>query len=226
MTKENQELNKQLRQEYEKIAEKALTTPANTDQLMELKEYIEKVEEKDIFVLEQRMVDSMGRLKILIEHTTFTQSEIRLNAETFDWLTRMPSIFAEHKEIISQTRREAEEALKVSNVIVFNVCKILISAYIQLRRERFNEELESYARQVEEFEMFGELEEVARYQKKAQSLRKKLEAAQEKIEAFNNEEDLFEWDRTQYPQRNKLVNKFEPYVKLYDTVVDFQEKYQ
>lgn len=125
MTKENQDLNKQLRQEYEKIAEKALTTPANTDHLMELKEYIEKVEEKDIFVLEQRMVDSMNRLKILIEHTTFTQSEMRLNAETFDWLTRMPTIFAEHKEIISQTRREAEEALKVNDVVSFlNVCGI------------------------------------------------------------------------------------------------------
>ena len=120
MTKENQELNKQLRQEYEKIAEKALTTPANTDHLMELKEYIEKVEDKEIFVLEQRMVDSMNRLKILIEHTTFTQSEIRLNAETFDWLTRMPSIFAEHKEIISQTRREAEDALKVSYIVNVN----------------------------------------------------------------------------------------------------------
>ena len=79
---------------------------------------------------------------------------------------------------------------------------------------------------MEEFESFGDLEEVSRYQKKAQGLSKKLEAAQEKIEAFNNEEDLFEWDRTQYPQRGKLVNKFEPYVKLYDTVVDFQEKYQ
>ena len=120
MTKENQELNKQLRQEYEKIAEKALTTPASTDQLMELKEYMEKVEDKDIYVLEQRMVESMNRLKILIEHTTFTQSEIRLNAETFDWLTRMPSIFAEHKDIISQTRREAEEALKVCCIVLQN----------------------------------------------------------------------------------------------------------
>lgn len=113
MIKDNQEQNKQLRQEYEKIAEKALTTPANTDHLMELKEYIEKVEEKDIFDLEQKMVESMNRLKFLIEHTTLTQSEMRLNAETFDWLSRMPSIFAEHKEIITQTRREAEEALKV-----------------------------------------------------------------------------------------------------------------
>ena len=65
-----------------------------------------------------------------------------------------------------------------------------------------------------------------RYQKKAQSLSKKLEIAQEKIDSFNNEEDLFEWDRTQYPMRNKLVNKFEPYVKLYDTIVEFEEKYQ
>ena len=67
---------------------------------------------------------------------------------------------------------------------------------------------------------------MSRYQKKAQSLSKRLDAAQEKIEAFNNEEDLFEWDRTQYPLRNKLVNKFEPFVKLYDTIVEFEEKYQ
>ena len=113
MIKDNQEQNKQLRQEYEKIAEKALTTPANTDHLMELKEYIEKVEEKDIFDLEAKMVESMNRLKFLIEHTTFTQSEMRLNAETFDWLSRMPAIFTEHKDIIMKTRQQSEDNLKV-----------------------------------------------------------------------------------------------------------------
>ncbi len=43
MSKDHQEANKALCDEYEKIAEKALTTPANTEQLMELKEYIHKV---------------------------------------------------------------------------------------------------------------------------------------------------------------------------------------
>ena len=113
MTAQHKELNSQLRQECMKISEKALTTPINTDHLMELKEYVERVEEKDFLVIEQRMMDSMGRLKILMEHSTFPSPEISLNAGLFSWLTRLPKAFADHKEIISESRREAEEALKV-----------------------------------------------------------------------------------------------------------------
>ena len=44
-----------LSDEYETIAEKALTTPANTEQLMDLKAYIEKVEKETIFQLEKQL---------------------------------------------------------------------------------------------------------------------------------------------------------------------------
>ena len=37
------------------IADKALTTPTDTQQLMELKEFVEKAEEKDLMELEDRM---------------------------------------------------------------------------------------------------------------------------------------------------------------------------
>ncbi len=37
------------------IADKALTTPTDTQQLMELKEFVEKAEEKDLVELEDRM---------------------------------------------------------------------------------------------------------------------------------------------------------------------------
>ena len=44
-----------IRKEYEVIADKALTTPTDTQQLMELKEFVEKAEEKDLVELEDRM---------------------------------------------------------------------------------------------------------------------------------------------------------------------------
>lgn len=44
-----------IRKEYEVIAEKALTTPTGTQQLMELKEFVEKAEEKDLVELEDKM---------------------------------------------------------------------------------------------------------------------------------------------------------------------------
>lgn len=52
---------------------------------------------------------------------------------------------------------------------------------IQLRCERFIEELENYAKQVEEFDAYGDIQEVNRYLKKAQVLNSKLEQAIEKV---------------------------------------------
>lgn len=43
------------------------------------------------------------------------------------------------------------------------------------------EELEGYHKQLEEFETFGDVAEVNRYLKKAQTLTTRLEAAQEKV---------------------------------------------
>ena len=45
-----------IRKGYEVIADKALTTPTDTQQLMELKEFVEKAEEKDLIELEERLV--------------------------------------------------------------------------------------------------------------------------------------------------------------------------
>lgn len=50
-----------LRKAYEEIAEKALTTPANTEQLMELKEYMEKVQQTEMLKLEKKMDEARQR---------------------------------------------------------------------------------------------------------------------------------------------------------------------
>lgn len=52
---------------------------------------------------------------------------------------------------------------------------------IQLRRERFVEELESYREQAEEFTTCGELTDLNKYLKKAQNLNAKLESAVGKV---------------------------------------------
>lgn len=51
-----------------------------------------------------------------------------------------------------------------------------------MRRERFVEELESYSKQLEEFQTFGDMPEVPRYLKKAQALHQRLESAAEKVQ--------------------------------------------
>ena len=51
-----------------------------------------------------------------------------------------------------------------------------------MRRERFVEELESYSKQLEEFQTFGDMQEIQRYLKKAQALNQRLESASEKVD--------------------------------------------
>ncbi|XP_041374659.1 dynein heavy chain 7, axonemal-like isoform X2 [Gigantopelta aegis] len=207
MCKDHQEENKKLCDDYEEIAEKALTTPSNTEELMELKAYIEKVQSDTIFVMEKRLMASKDRLAFLSDYAQFNPAEIRLNAQVFTWHTRMPAVFEEHVLIVSEKTNQYEEALK-------------------LRRERFIEELENYAKQVEEFQQFGDMSEIQRYLRKAQALDTKLQAAADKIEAFNNEEEAFGWQTTTYPQRIQVLSTLKPYHTLYETTVDFNNKYK
>lgn len=102
-----------LREAYEAVADKALTTPTNTTQLYELKEYVEKVRNKDLQSMEDRVMKARNRLLTLAELMPFTHADMMKNRETLKWLERIYPIFDEHTEIITRNRREAEEALKV-----------------------------------------------------------------------------------------------------------------
>lgn len=100
-------------EEYEAIAEQALTTPANTEKLMELRVYIENVEKKTIHELEKDLVLSRDRLSFLVDYASFSPAEIRLNSSTFQWHDRMPEIFAEHKSIVDDKTSQYQDGLTV-----------------------------------------------------------------------------------------------------------------
>uniref|UniRef100_A0A5F8HGP8 Dynein axonemal heavy chain 7 n=1 Tax=Monodelphis domestica TaxID=13616 RepID=A0A5F8HGP8_MONDO len=205
--KDHQELNLKLCEEFEMIAEKALSTPPNTAQLMELKAYIKKVETVDMVEMAQRLVDSKNCLSFLIECTNFSPADIRLNNNVFQWYGRMGEIFEEHRKIVQDKTEQYQDGLK-------------------LRCERFVEELESYAKQVEEFYTFGDIQDINRYLKKAQALNAKLDLAAEKIEQFNAEEEAFGWPPSNYPQRKKIQDTLNPYLRLYEMAVEFSNKFR
>ena len=52
---------------------------------------------------------------------------------------------------------------------------MLCFSFEQLKRERFEEELQSYAKQVDELQELGTMSEITKYLKKAQQLDKKLQ---------------------------------------------------
>ncbi|XP_019945265.2 dynein axonemal heavy chain 7 isoform X2 [Paralichthys olivaceus] len=207
MLQDHQEINNKLCHDFEKIAEKALSTPSDTQKLMELKAYIDKVQATDIPLLEQRLADSTTQFCFLVDFVALSPLDMKRNTQTIQWLKRMPSIFKEHQKIITVKAEQFQSGLK-------------------LCLEHFMEELESYSLQVEEFANFGELTDLSKYLKKAQALNAKLELATKKINDFNAEEEAYCWSVSQYPQRKNIQDKLTPFLRLYETSTDFLQQYE
>ncbi|XP_058478991.1 dynein axonemal heavy chain 7 [Solea solea] len=207
MLQNHQEINKKLCNEFEKIAETALSTPRDTHKLMELKTYINKVKTTEMPLLEQRLTDSITQLCFLLDYATLSPLHMRLNKQTVQWFKRMPSIFNQHQQIITEKAEQFQISLKVF-------------------REHFLEELQSYSAQVEEFNTFGELTDLSKYLKKAQNLKAKLEVAMEKMNVINLEEEAYGWSVSQYPQHKKIQDDLTPFLRLYETSTAFLNQYE
>ncbi|TPP57810.1 Dynein heavy chain [Fasciola gigantica] len=199
--------NRALIKEYESIASKALTVPTDIAHLMQLTEFVNQTEKVTMHDLERKLDKSKDRLLFLMDHAQLNPSDMRINSQVFEWHMRMTDVFEENRRSAIVKREEFEIGLRY-------------------RRERFIEELEAYRRQVDEFQGLGDLNEINRYLKKAQALDNKLELAVAKIEQFNSEEEALKWDTTVYPLRGEVQNTLRPFLKLYETTVEFNNKYR
>ena len=205
MSQDHQNINNKLCDRYEEISTVALTSPNSTAELVELRDKVTKIETDVMKELENELNKAATRLVFLSDFCQFTTTEMKVNTRTFQWHAKMPSIFDHHRDIIQGKTSEYQKALK-------------------LKRERFQEELESYSHQVEEFFTYGNVDDLPKYLKKAQSLKTKLEVAEDKIKHFNMEEKAFEWDQTNYPTLKDTQDKLAPFVRLYEISMDFMDK--
>lgn len=96
---------------------------------------------------------------------------------------------------------------------------------LTVRYIKFEEELDSYAKQVDEIENWGDITEVYKYQKRTQTLENRLIAGMEKIDKFNEEEAVFGWEITQYPRRKQIADQLKPFKQLFDAICDFMTKH-
>lgn len=137
--------------------------------------------------------------------TLYSPLEIKQNSITFQWYVKMASVFKENREIIAEKTIEYQELLRK-------------------RIEQFLKDLDLYWEQVQDYENWGDIEQLGKYKKKAGALDNRLVAAMEKIERINEEEASYGWDLSQYSLRQETHNKLSPYKKLFDAGQDFIEK--
>ena len=63
--------------------------------------------------LDQTLHNCKERLNFLVEYTSFTPREVRLNAEVFKWIERIDHVFEDHEKIMSEKKEQYQEGLKV-----------------------------------------------------------------------------------------------------------------
>lgn len=114
----------------------------------------------------------------------------------------MPSIFKENGDIVAEKSIEYQE-------------------FLRKRIDQFNRDLDLYWEQVQDYENYGDIDQLAKYKKRASVLDSRLVAAIDKIDRFNEEEAAYEWELSQYPLRKQAHDKLTPYKKLFDAGQDF-----
>lgn len=206
MVESQQNVISKLGKEYESIAKKALTLPKDTAELMGLKAYVINTEENIIPEMEQKLRINMDHILWLMDQTLYSPLQIKNNSNTFQWYLKLPSIFEEHRLIIADKTIEYQDQLKK-------------------RIEAFRRELQTYLEQVQTYDGWGDLKQLAKYKRKAQVLDNRLVAAMDTIDRINEEETAYGWDLSQYSVRKKAHDQLKPYKTLFDAGQEFMDKY-
>lgn len=131
-----------------------------------------------------------------------------MNSLLFSWPGKLAGIFQEGEEILIQSKLDNGNEMKV-------------------RKERLELEMESYVKQIEDFEGFGEYADINKYLKTAQRLQGKLDSIGDRISAFNHEEELLGgYEMTRFQTLATTIEALGPFITLYQTSVDLQKSYQ
>lgn len=211
--------------EQQAIADRGLSQPLTTAALVELKEFMKRAEQVTIVEVESKLRDILEYILFLSDYWLLSSSEIQNNNRTFQWYNKMPQIFEDYKSMVDLKIVELQDALKGRFHRPPETLELILFHLPTVRYQKFEEELAQYGKQVEELQYLSEVEDVYRYQKKAQNLENKLIAAMEKVDRFNEEETLFGWETTQYPERKRIMDRMTPFKKLFDSACEFLIKY-
>ncbi|XP_078044753.1 dynein axonemal heavy chain 7 isoform X4 [Augochlora pura] len=187
---------------YQHIVDRALSVPANTMELIELKEFIRISETETAIQLKVRLQEIIKYINFLSDYSVLTPVELKTNNFPFQWYHKLPEVFEQHREIVASKTGEYQKSLRK-------------------RIEQFERELQVYAKHSKELQYWGNIEEIYRYKKKADRLENKLIAAMNAIDGFNEEEELFGWELSQYPLRKETADRLMPFKKLYDAGCEF-----
>lgn len=192
-------------QQYGAIFNRILTSPKTTAELMKLVQDLKQHETVTFPYLEGRIIQNTQHFLWLMDFQIYSPVQRKQNSLAILMYLQLPSTLEECQILIKTRTYELQEELKIK--------------VQQLRRD-----LTNYAKEIIEFDNFGDISHLTAYQKKIFGLNKKLEVATDRIEQINEEELSFEWPLSQYPERREIFDKLAPLKTFFNAAAEFIEK--
>ncbi|KAM8960487.1 dynein axonemal heavy chain 3 [Pelodytes ibericus] len=204
---ENRELNRSLCYKYSSIADKVNDVPTTTADLVALTDFLKTSSDVTVYKLKDEISEAASRLAFLLDYATLQYDDLKLNSTVFHWPEQIETVFEVNSNRLMSRRDQAEDELKK-------------------RRTVFETKLKDYSAEVEAFKKREtiNIDEMKNNVEKLQELDKNLSAALAEFEAINKEEELLEWEKSQFPLlQETMINKL-PFEQLWITAYSFSCK--
>jgi dynein heavy chain len=197
--------NRSTCERFDAMAMRLMERPADTEQMTQLDGYLQTVKTELIFKLKSEIRTMGERLRFLSTHGALTPEDIALNTMTLKWPERVEPMFEVTQRRVDESRQGTETTLKT-------------------RVAEFEKQLEDYCAQIEAFrEKTDGLrpEEINRNVKVLETLKAGIEEAKREADRINREQELLEWEITNFTQIQHVVVTAEPFEKLWTIAQQF-----
>eukprot|EP00795_Rhopilema_esculentum_P000293 gene293-9945_t len=202
--------NKKICSQYEEILNKINSITHDTDQLVELSNYIDNLRFGPLLSLKAQLKKAASDLLFLVDYADLTEEHIHLNYTTFNWNEKLQPLI---KNSEMRMLREQETAMNK----------------LKERRGRFEMKLSEAQRIVVEFKNRERMSDAPQYVEVFDQLKRRVEEFIAEKKQINHEEELLRAEElSPYPQIQEIIQSKAPYDQLWRTIVSFtssQEKW-
>ncbi|XP_058254502.1 dynein axonemal heavy chain 3 [Hemibagrus wyckioides] len=204
---ENRQLNQSICQQYQQILTTVMSVPANTEELVELGHFLKHTSDVTLHTLQDEISEAAKRLNFLLDYTTLTGDDFKLNSRVFHWPEQIRKVCEVHKDKLTSQRDHAEDQL-------------------QKKIAELEHTLQSISKDLEVFKKkeVMSVEELRNNVEKLNEITACLEKASTQLEHINKEEFLLEREQTQLPLLQTIMTSKQPYDQLWSTALNFHTK--
>ncbi|TRY89707.1 hypothetical protein DNTS_033848, partial [Danionella cerebrum] len=204
---ENREFNLRICQRYDEITSRITSNLRNTEELVELNQYLKHTSEVTIYKLRNEIEEAVKRLDFLLDYATLPVEDMKLFSTVIHWPDQILSSLESCKEDLNNQKDQAEIKL-------------------MKRIGSLEDTLTGLEKEVDLFKTREKmtLEEIKNNVEKLNSISSSLEEAIKEIEAINKEEGLLDKEQSQFPILQTIIAKKQPYDQLWITALNFLTK--